>query len=180
MPTRVRPCTHAFLCANTTRIHTHLRAHTRVPPQHTPPTHTPAHTHTHTHQVVGYVAIALMIHPGDEMMTLVVNSIKNDLLSVSDGAQVCVCVAGGQLDQEQSTLGLGRRTGGTHTRAHTHIHTHTHTRTHAHTPVAGPGSSVHRKLGRDGPGRHSGHTHARARAHTHTHTRTHTGRRPWL
>eukprot|EP00618_Florenciella_parvula_P014348 CAMPEP_0119485352 /NCGR_PEP_ID=MMETSP1344-20130328/12087_1 /TAXON_ID=236787 /ORGANISM="Florenciella parvula, Strain CCMP2471" /LENGTH=231 /DNA_ID=CAMNT_0007520017 /DNA_START=61 /DNA_END=753 /DNA_ORIENTATION=+ len=50
---------------------------------------------------VGYVAIALMIHPGDggDMMTLVINSIKNDLLSISDGAQAlalaCIANMGG-------------------------------------------------------------------------------------
>ena len=52
-------------------------------------------------KTVGYVAIALMVHPGDtgEMMNLVLNSIKNDLMSVSDGAQslalACIANMGG-------------------------------------------------------------------------------------
>jgi len=51
---------------------------------------------------VGYVAIALMVNhekDGGEMMTLVVNSIKNDLLSANDGAQAlalaCIANMGG-------------------------------------------------------------------------------------
>lgn len=37
---------------------------------------------------VGYVAVSLLLRSGDTMMTLVINSIRNDLTSHSSPAQV--------------------------------------------------------------------------------------------
>jgi AP-2 complex subunit alpha len=37
---------------------------------------------------VGYLAMALLIKPGDELMTLVINSIRNDLVSHVSSSQV--------------------------------------------------------------------------------------------
>lgn len=42
----------------------------------------------YSEKIVGYVALSLLLKPGDEFMTLVVNSIRNDLVSPSPPAQV--------------------------------------------------------------------------------------------
>lgn len=39
---------------------------------------------------MGYVAVSLLMKSEDEMMTLVVNSVRNDLISHNNYFQVCV------------------------------------------------------------------------------------------
>jgi hypothetical protein len=59
-------------------------------------THTPPHHHTtptntrfqFSEKSVGYVAVSLLMKSEDEMMTLVVNSVRNDLVSHNNFFQV--------------------------------------------------------------------------------------------
>lgn len=53
----------------------------------------------YTEKSVGYIAVSLMIKPTDELMTLVVNSVRNDLISPNPPGQClslqCIANMGG-------------------------------------------------------------------------------------